>query len=115
MARLRRKQILGVQFYRQKPIANYIADYAPAAKLVATALTKGTFSTKSYAYWTMPSSIRGSAIFEYRALGFLASRKRVGADSLADSSLMDGSSLLQREARRDFSWLEDRLQHGLCL
>jgi very-short-patch-repair endonuclease len=33
--RLRRKQILGVQFYRQKPIANYIADfYAPVAKLV---------------------------------------------------------------------------------
>ena len=29
--RLRRKQILGVQFYRQKPIGNYIADfYAPA-------------------------------------------------------------------------------------
>ena len=33
--RLRRKQILGVQFYRQKPIGNYIADfYAPAARLV---------------------------------------------------------------------------------
>jgi very-short-patch-repair endonuclease len=33
--RLRRKQILGVQFYRQKPIGNYIADfYTPAAKLV---------------------------------------------------------------------------------
>ena len=33
--RLRRKQILGVQFYRQKPIVNYIVDfYAPAAKLV---------------------------------------------------------------------------------
>ena len=33
--RLRRKQILGVQFYRQKPIGNDIADfYAPAAKLV---------------------------------------------------------------------------------
>jgi very-short-patch-repair endonuclease len=33
--RLRRKQILGVQFYRQKPIGDYIADfYAPAAKLV---------------------------------------------------------------------------------
>ena len=32
---LRRKQILGVQFYRQKPIGNYIADfYAPAAQLV---------------------------------------------------------------------------------
>mgnify|MGYP001346069561 CR=1 FL=1 len=34
-ARLRRKQILGIQFYRQKPIGNYIADfYAPAARLV---------------------------------------------------------------------------------
>ena len=33
--RLRRKQILGVQFYRQKSIGNYIADfYAPAVKLV---------------------------------------------------------------------------------
>ena len=32
---LRRKQILGVQFYRQKPIGNSIADfYAPAVKLV---------------------------------------------------------------------------------
>jgi very-short-patch-repair endonuclease len=34
-ARLRRQQLLGVQFYRQKPIGNYIADfYAPAAALV---------------------------------------------------------------------------------
>ena len=33
--RLRRKQILGVQFYRQKPIGNYIVDfYAHAARLV---------------------------------------------------------------------------------
>ena len=33
--RLGRKQILGVQFYRQKPIGNSIADfYAPAAKLI---------------------------------------------------------------------------------
>ena len=33
--RLRRKQIHGVQFYRQKPIGRYIADYyAPTAKLV---------------------------------------------------------------------------------
>ncbi|HEX2225669.1 MAG TPA: DUF559 domain-containing protein [Candidatus Binatia bacterium] len=33
--RLRRKQILGVQFYRQKPIGNYIVNfYAPAAHLV---------------------------------------------------------------------------------
>jgi len=34
-SRLRRKQIYGVQFYRQKPIGNYIVDfYAPAACLV---------------------------------------------------------------------------------
>ena len=33
-SRLRGKQILGVQFYRQKPIGNYIVDfYAPKAKL----------------------------------------------------------------------------------
>ncbi|MGZ8143754.1 MAG: endonuclease domain-containing protein [Methylosarcina sp.] len=32
---VRRKQILGVQFYRQKPIGNYIVDfYAPQANLV---------------------------------------------------------------------------------
>ncbi len=34
-ARLRSKQILRVQFYRQKPIGNYIVDFfAPKAKLV---------------------------------------------------------------------------------
>lgn len=33
--RLRRKQLLGIQFYRQKPIGNYIVDfYAPKARLV---------------------------------------------------------------------------------
>lgn len=33
--KLRRKQILGIQFYRQKMIGNYIVDfYAPKAKLV---------------------------------------------------------------------------------
>jgi very-short-patch-repair endonuclease len=32
---LRRKQMLGVQFYRQKPIGNYVVDfYVPEAKLV---------------------------------------------------------------------------------
>lgn len=36
--RLRRKQILGIQFYRQKPIGPYIADfYAPVVKLVIEA------------------------------------------------------------------------------
>jgi len=35
---LRRKQILGISFYRQKPIGPYIVDfYAPAAKLVIEA------------------------------------------------------------------------------
>ena len=34
-SRLRGRQILDVQFYRQKPIGNYIVDfYAPQAKLV---------------------------------------------------------------------------------
>ena len=33
--RIRRKQILGIQFYRQKPILNFIVDfYAPAVGLV---------------------------------------------------------------------------------
>jgi len=32
--RLRRKQLLGIQFYRQKPLGNYIVDfYAPKVKL----------------------------------------------------------------------------------
>ena len=34
-SRLRGKQILGIQFYRQRPIANYIVDfYAPTKRLV---------------------------------------------------------------------------------
>jgi very-short-patch-repair endonuclease len=34
-SRLRGKQLLGVQFYRQKPIGDYVVDfYAPRAKLV---------------------------------------------------------------------------------
>jgi very-short-patch-repair endonuclease len=34
-SRLRRKQILGVQFYRQKPLGEYIVDfYAPSVRLV---------------------------------------------------------------------------------
>lgn len=33
--RLRRKQIQGVQFYRQKPLLSFVVDfYCPAAKLV---------------------------------------------------------------------------------
>jgi len=34
-SRIRNKQILGLQFYRQKPILNYIVDfYCPAANVV---------------------------------------------------------------------------------
>jgi very-short-patch-repair endonuclease len=34
-SRIRRKQILGLQFYRQRPIGNYIVDfYCPSAQLV---------------------------------------------------------------------------------
>jgi len=34
-SRVRRKQLGGVQFYRQKPLGNYIVDfYAPSARLV---------------------------------------------------------------------------------
>jgi len=34
-SRIRKKQLHGVQFYRQKPIGPYIVDfYAPAAKIV---------------------------------------------------------------------------------
>ena len=34
-SRLRNKQLLGIQFYRQKPIGEYIVDFfAPRAKLV---------------------------------------------------------------------------------
>ncbi len=34
-SRVRRKQIKGAQFYRQKPLGNYIVDfYCPAANLV---------------------------------------------------------------------------------
>lgn len=33
--RVRRKQVAGVQFYRQKPLLGYVLDfYAPAARLV---------------------------------------------------------------------------------
>jgi very-short-patch-repair endonuclease len=37
-SRLRGKQIMGIQFYRQKPIGNYIVDfYSPKAKLIIEA------------------------------------------------------------------------------
>jgi very-short-patch-repair endonuclease len=48
---LRRKQILGIQFYRQKPIGPYIADfYAPAVKLIIEADGSQHFQDKNAHY-----------------------------------------------------------------
>ena len=42
--RLRRKQILGLQFYRQKPILNFIVDfYCSAANIVIECTLTRTF------------------------------------------------------------------------
>ncbi|HEV8718977.1 MAG TPA: endonuclease domain-containing protein [Candidatus Binatia bacterium] len=50
-SRLRRKQILGVQFYRQKPIGNYIVDfYAPSARLVVEVDGSQHFEAEQEAY-----------------------------------------------------------------
>ena len=49
--RLRRKQIQGVQFYRQKPIGNYIVDfYAPTAQLVVEVDGSQHFDTAQMRY-----------------------------------------------------------------
>lgn len=49
--RLRRKQILGIQFYRQRPIGNYIVDfYAPKVKLVVELDGSQHFEEKQKAY-----------------------------------------------------------------
>ena len=49
--RLRKKQILGIQFYRQKPIGCYIADfYAPAVQLVIELDGSGHFEENQIAY-----------------------------------------------------------------
>ena len=50
-AKLRRKQIMDVQFYRQKPIGQYIVDfYAPTVNLVVEIDGGGHFeeATKQY-------------------------------------------------------------------
>ena len=49
--RLRQKQILGVQFYRQKPIANYIADfYAPGGKTRRRTRWRSAFGARPSKY-----------------------------------------------------------------
>ncbi|MDD5216037.1 MAG: DUF559 domain-containing protein [Methylococcales bacterium] len=50
-SRIRRKQILGVQFKRQKPIANYIVDfYGVEAKLVIELDGSQHFESDALAY-----------------------------------------------------------------
>lgn len=50
-SRLRRKHIWGVQFYRQKPLGNYIVDfYAPSARLVIEVDGSQHFEAEQEAY-----------------------------------------------------------------
>ena len=65
--RLRRKQILGVQFYRQKAIGNFIVDfYAPAARLVVEVDGAHHFTLSQAEY-----DKRRSAYLEQRGLRVL--------------------------------------------
>jgi len=49
--RLRGKQILGIQFYRQRPIGNYIVDfYAPTTRLVIEVDGAHHFDTAQASY-----------------------------------------------------------------
>lgn len=50
-SRLRRKQLLGVQFYRQKPLGHYIVDfYAPSIRLVIEVDGSQHFAVEQAAY-----------------------------------------------------------------
>jgi len=50
-SRLRRKQILGAQFYRQKPLDNYVVDfYAPSAQLIIEVDGSQHFAVAQAAY-----------------------------------------------------------------
>ena len=50
-SRLRRKQLKGIQFYRQKPIGSFIVDfYAPKAKLVVELDGSQHFKEKNVDY-----------------------------------------------------------------
>jgi very-short-patch-repair endonuclease len=50
-SRLRRKQILGVRFYRQKPLGRYIVDfYAASARLVVELDGSQHFTAEHQAY-----------------------------------------------------------------
>jgi len=78
-ARLRRKQILGVQFYRQKPIGNYIADfYAPAAQLVVEVDGSQHFESLQAETRQAPNCVLESAGLTSAALYRPTSFARVG-------------------------------------
>lgn len=50
-SRLRRKQLLGVQFYRQKPLGHYIVDfYAPSVGLIVEVDGSQHFEAEQEAY-----------------------------------------------------------------
>jgi very-short-patch-repair endonuclease len=50
-SRLRRKQLLGVQFYRQKPLGHYVVDfYAPSVGLVVEVDGSQHFEAEQEAY-----------------------------------------------------------------
>ena len=50
-SRLRRKQMLGIQFYRQKPLGHYVVDfYAPSVELVVEVDGSQHFTAGQKAY-----------------------------------------------------------------
>ena len=73
-ARLRRKQVLSVQFYTQKPIANYIVDfYAPRATRraldavsVACLVALGAWMGLPYPYFAACVLAAALLVFKYR-------------------------------------------------
>ena len=83
--RVRRKQILGVQFYRQKAIGNCIVDfYAPAAHLVVevdgfAALPSPASRARQTANDILGAArLAGSAL--HRSPGLIGARRRGGGD-----------------------------------
>ena len=102
--RLRRKQILGVQFYRQKPIGNYIADfYAPAVKLLveldgAQHLELG--QAKYDAHRTRDLEQQGLKVLRFDDRQALLQTESGGDLSSCKKSLL--TSLFQREGSRLF-------------
>ena len=97
--RLRRKQILGVQFYRQKTIGNYIVDfYAPAVKLVVEVDGAHHFTLSQAEY-----DKRRSEYLEQRGLRVLRRQASFAANRICSTGDFSGheksllTSLYKRE------------------